>query len=47
MFGSGPLCAIEFVAKLDLTADPDPNPIGFGVLAGVTIRLIVWGLATR
>jgi hypothetical protein len=36
------------MARLGLTTDPDPNPIGFGMLAAVTIwpsiGLIVYGI---
>ena len=34
--GTGPLVAIGLAAKLGLTADPNPNPIGPGILAGLT-----------
>ena len=34
--GTGPLLAIIAAAKLGLTADPDPNPVGPGMLAGLT-----------
>ena len=34
--GSGPLLSIMLVAKLGFTADPNPNPVFFGILAGLT-----------
>lgn len=34
--GSGPLAAVGIAAKLGLTADPNPNPVGFGILAFLT-----------
>jgi len=36
VFGTGPLVAIMIAAALGLTSDPNPNPIGPGILAGVT-----------
>jgi hypothetical protein len=36
VLGSGPLLAIIVAAKLGLTRDPNPNPVGFGMLAGCT-----------
>lgn len=36
ILGTGPLLIIILLAKLHITADPDPNPIGFGLLAGLT-----------
>jgi hypothetical protein len=36
VFGSGPLLLIILFAKLGLTSDPNPNPIGPGMLAGLT-----------
>jgi len=48
VFGSGPLIATLVAAKLGLTADPNPNPVVFGILAFFTfwpsIGLIVGGL---
>ena len=35
-FGSGPLLGIIIAAKLGLWPDPDPNPIGPGLLAALT-----------
>ena len=34
--GTGPLLAVIVAAKLGLTNDPNPNPIGPGILAGLT-----------
>ena len=34
--GSGPLLAIIVAAKIGLYPDPNPNPVGFGILAGLT-----------
>ena len=34
--GSGPLLAIIAAASLGLTRDPNPNPVGFGILAALT-----------
>ena len=46
--GTGPLLAIIPAASLGLLSDPDPNPIGPGLLAFFTfwpaVILIVWGL---
>ena len=36
IFGSGPLLGIIVLAKLGIWPDPDPNPIGPGLLAGLT-----------
>jgi hypothetical protein len=36
VLGTGPLIAVIVAASLGLTRDPDPNPIGFGLLAAVT-----------
>ena len=48
MIGSGPLLGIIVAASLGLTRDPNPNPVGFGILAGLTfwpaIILIVIGV---
>ncbi len=35
--GTGPLLLIIIAAELGLTRDPNPNPIGPGLLAGVTL----------
>ena len=34
--GSGPLMGIILAAKLGFLRDPDPNPIGPGILCGLT-----------
>jgi len=48
VLGSGPLLLIIAAADLGLTRDPNPNPVGFGILAGVTfwpsLILIVVGM---
>ena len=36
VLGSGPLLAIVAAASLGITKDPNPNPIGPGMLAGLT-----------
>ena len=33
VLGSGPLLITILLATLGLTRDPDPNPVGFGILA--------------
>ena len=49
VLGSGPLLITILLATLGLTRDPDPNPIGFGILALFTfwpsVILIVIGIA--
>ena len=46
--GTGPLASIMLAAKLGFLADPNPNPVLFGILAWLTfypsLGLIVWGL---
>ena len=48
VLGTGPLLLIVVAAELGLTSDPNPNPIGPGLLAFFTfwpaMILIVWGL---
>jgi FtsH-binding integral membrane protein len=48
VLGCGPLLAIIAAAELGLTSDPNPNPIGPGMLAMFTfwpaIALMVMGL---
>ena len=48
VLGTGPLLAIGAAASLGLLSDPNPNPIGPGLLAFFTfwpaVILIVWGL---
>ena len=36
VIGTGPLVSIMLAAKLGFTDDPNPNPVIFGILAGVT-----------
>jgi hypothetical protein len=36
LLGSGPLLAVILLAWLGVTNDPDPNPVGFGILAFLT-----------
>jgi hypothetical protein len=35
--GTAPLLVIVAMAALGLTKDPNPNPIGFELLAGITV----------
>jgi hypothetical protein len=48
VLGTGPLLLIVAAAELGLTGDPNPNPIGPGLLAFFTfwpaVILIAWGL---
>jgi hypothetical protein len=46
LVGSGPLVAVGVAASLGFTADPNPNPILFGILAFATFTpavLLVFG----
>lgn len=36
VLGTGPLLAIIVAAKIGLWPDPNPNPVGPGLLAGIT-----------
>lgn len=36
VLGTGPLVGVMLGAMLGLTGDPNPNPVGFGLLAGIT-----------
>lgn len=36
VLGTGPLVGVMIGAMLGLTDDPNPNPVGFGILAGIT-----------
>ena len=36
LFGSGPLLAVILAASVGLWPDPNPNPVGPGMLAAVT-----------
>ena len=48
VLGTGPLLLIVVAAELGLTSDPNPNPIGPGLLAFFTfwpaVIMIAWGL---
>ena len=48
VLGTGPLLLIVVVAELGLISDPNPNPMGPGLLAFFTfwpaVILIAWGL---
>jgi hypothetical protein len=48
--GSGPLLVVILLANLGLTRDPNPNPVGFGILAFLTfwpgVILLVLGFLT-
>jgi len=49
VLGSGPLLITILLASFGLTRDPNPNPVGFGILAFLTfwpsVILIVIGIA--
>lgn len=36
IIGSGPLLITMLLASLGLTSDPNPNPVGFGIMAFFT-----------
>ena len=48
LVGTGPLASVMIAGKLGVIADPNPNPVAFGVLAFLTfwpsIFLIVAGV---
>jgi hypothetical protein len=48
VLGSGPLLLVIALAGLGMTKDPNPNPVGFGILAFLTfwpsIALMLKGL---
>ena len=48
--GTGPLLIVILLASLGLTRDPNPNPVGFGILAFLTfwpgVILLVLGFLT-
>jgi hypothetical protein len=48
VLGTGPLLLIVVAAEFGLISDPNPNPIGLGLLAFFTfwpaVILIVWGV---
>lgn len=50
VFGSGPLLLIILAANLGLTRDPNPNPVLFGIMAGLTfwpgVILMIVGIAS-
>ena len=50
VFGTGPLLTVILLASLGLTRDPNPNPVGFGILAFLTfwpgVILLVLGFLT-
>ncbi len=50
LFGSGPLVFTMIAAKLGITADPNPNPVYFGMMAMFTfwpgIILLALGIYT-
>lgn len=49
VFGTGPLVGTMLAAKAGLLRDPNPNPVGFGILAFLTfwpgVILLAIGLA--
>jgi len=49
LFGTGPLLTVIALAGLGLTKDPNPNPVGFGILAFLTfwpsVFLLIVGFA--
>ena len=50
LLGTGPLFAVILLASLGFTKDPNPNPIGFGILAFLTfwpsVIMLITGVAT-
>jgi len=50
LVGTGPLVSVIVLASLGLTKDPNPNPIGFGILAFLTfwpsVVLMLLGVVT-
>jgi uncharacterized BrkB/YihY/UPF0761 family membrane protein len=50
LVGTGPLLSVIVLASLGLTKDPNPNPIGFGILAFLTfwpsVILMLLGVVT-
>lgn len=51
LLGTGPLVGVIVAAKLGWTADPNPNPIGFGILAFLSfwpsVLLLALGIGFR
>ena len=49
VLGAGPLLVVIALARLGMTEDPNPNPVGFGILAFLTfwpsIALMLVGFA--
>jgi hypothetical protein len=45
--GSGPLLLVIAAASLGLTRDPNPNPVGFGIMAMLSFwpSVIMMGIA--
>lgn len=50
LLGTGPLCAVILLAWFGVSKDPNPNPIGFGILAFLTfwpsVIMLIIGVAT-
>ena len=50
LIGTGPLFTVILLARLGLTRDPNPNPVGLGILAFLTflpsVLLMVLGFLT-
>lgn len=50
VLGTGPLLTVIVLANLGLTRDPNPNPVGLGILAFLTfwpsLILMVLGVLT-
>lgn len=48
VLGTGPLAGVMVAARLGLYPDPNPNPVYFGMLAGLTfwpsVALIAFGI---
>ena len=42
ILGSGPLLFVILIATLGLYHDPNPNPVFFGILAGLTFWPSLW-----
>jgi hypothetical protein len=47
--GSGPLLTVILLASLGMTKDPNPNPVGFGMMAFLTfwpsVIMVIVGVA--
>jgi Na+/proline symporter len=50
LIGTGPLLTVILLASLGVTRDPNPNPVGLGILAFLTflpsVLLMVLGFLT-